>query len=310
MFSALGDKKGRSADSSDLTKLQRESAVLAAYTTYTGLSVNKKARQQVGADRKFTLGRGGLTLISDSTTGFTRNPVTGQIVVAPYTPAAPAGPTPRVQLWVAGGFGTNTLAYSSDGITWEPSTSGNSIFTGGVYGIGTNGSMWVAGGTGPGRVGYSSDGINWDLSISGNNLIDNSVFAVAWNGTRWIVVGLSEAAYNIIYSSDGRNWFPSANGNSLISSVRAIAWNGTRWVAGGNGTNRLIYSSDGITWFPSANGNPLITDVRAIAWNGTRWVAGGDGTNTLIYSSDGITWEPSTSGTGLFTTTVHGIGYG
>jgi len=91
MSSSLGDKKGRSADSSDLTKLQRESAVLAAYTTYTGLSVNKKARQQVGADRKFTLGRGGLTLISDSTTGFTLNPITGAIVYPPY--GAPAPPT-------------------------------------------------------------------------------------------------------------------------------------------------------------------------------------------------------------------------
>jgi hypothetical protein len=85
MSSALGDKKGRVADSSDLTRLQRESAVLAAYTTYTGLSVNKKANQQLGNDRKFTLGRGGLTLISESTTGFTRNPITGNIVLPPYT---------------------------------------------------------------------------------------------------------------------------------------------------------------------------------------------------------------------------------
>jgi hypothetical protein len=86
MSSALGDKKGRVADSSDLTRLQRESAVLAAYTTYTGLSVNKKARQQVGSDRKFTLGRGGLTLKADATTGETYNPITGNRVVAPYTP--------------------------------------------------------------------------------------------------------------------------------------------------------------------------------------------------------------------------------
>jgi len=85
MYSALGDKKGRVADSSDLTRLQRESAVLAAYTTYTGLSINKKANLQLGNDRKFTLGRGGLTLISDSTTGITRNPINGRVVLAPYT---------------------------------------------------------------------------------------------------------------------------------------------------------------------------------------------------------------------------------
>ena len=86
MSSALGDKKGRVADSSDLTRLKRESAVLAAYTTYTGLSVNKKARQQVGSDRKFTLTRGGLTLKADATTGQTYNPITGNLVLAPYTP--------------------------------------------------------------------------------------------------------------------------------------------------------------------------------------------------------------------------------
>lgn len=86
MSSALGDKKGRVADSSDLTRVKRESAVLAAYTTYTGLSVNKKARQQVGTDRRFTLGRGGLTLKADATTGQTYNPITGNLVLAPYNP--------------------------------------------------------------------------------------------------------------------------------------------------------------------------------------------------------------------------------
>jgi hypothetical protein len=32
-------------------------------------------------------------------------------------------------MWVAGGSGTNTLAYSYDGLTWSASTNGNSIFT-------------------------------------------------------------------------------------------------------------------------------------------------------------------------------------
>ena len=140
MLSALGDKKGRVADSSDLTRLQRESAVLAAYTTYTGLSVNKKARQQVGADRKFTLGRGGLTLISDSTTGFTLNPITGQIVVAPYTPSvSPQAPvittaTPGNQsitiaftLGSTGGSLLTDIYYSTDdGTTWASSASTSS----------------------------------------------------------------------------------------------------------------------------------------------------------------------------------------
>jgi hypothetical protein len=77
-------------------------------------------------------------------------------------------------LWVAGGQGTNTLAYSTDGITWSASTNGNSIFiTSGstnaeVDGIAWNGSLWVAigyknlsGSTNSPAGAYSYDGINW-----------------------------------------------------------------------------------------------------------------------------------------------------
>lgn len=110
MSSPLGDKKGRSADSSDLTRLKRESAVLAAYTTYTGLSVNKKSRQQVGTDRKFTLGRGGLTLKADATTGVTLNPITGGIILPPYT----SSPTVYTTLYAIPDFSMATYV-SGDG---------------------------------------------------------------------------------------------------------------------------------------------------------------------------------------------------
>jgi hypothetical protein len=132
MSSALGDKKGRVANSSDLTRLQRESAVLAAYTTYTGLSVNKKARQQVGSDRKFTLTRGGLTLTDDSTTGITRNPITGEVVVAPYTPVPTSTPNEGTQVITAAltYLGSASL---SGGISTYPSlplvvVSGSTIY--------------------------------------------------------------------------------------------------------------------------------------------------------------------------------------
>jgi len=117
MSSPLGDKKGRSADSSDLTRLKRESVVLAAYTTYTGLSVNKKSRQQVGTDRKFTLGRGGLTLKADATTGVTRNPITGGIILPPYT----YSPTVYTTLYAIPDFSIATYV-SGDGSGGSPYT--------------------------------------------------------------------------------------------------------------------------------------------------------------------------------------------
>ena len=48
MSSTLGDKKGRIADSSDLTRLQRKTAELAAYGTYTTAGNIKKISAQSG----------------------------------------------------------------------------------------------------------------------------------------------------------------------------------------------------------------------------------------------------------------------
>ena len=47
-------------------------------------------------------------------------------------------------LWVAVGLGTNTIATSSDGITWIPVENSNNIFTNYGYGVAWNGSLWVA----------------------------------------------------------------------------------------------------------------------------------------------------------------------
>ena len=50
--------------------------------------------------------------------------------------------------WVAVGEGTNSIAYSSDGITWYPSSNGNSILPTSGRSVAYNGTMWVAVGQG------------------------------------------------------------------------------------------------------------------------------------------------------------------
>lgn len=61
--------------------------------------------------------------------------------------------------WVAVGEGTNSIAYSSNGINWTG--IGKTIFSTRGFDAAWNGSMWVAVGSGTNTIAYSSDGINW-----------------------------------------------------------------------------------------------------------------------------------------------------
>jgi hypothetical protein len=181
-------------------------------------------------------------------------------------------------IWVAGGvYGTNRLAYSSDGITWTASTSGNGIFTTkcgalassiilpltttsyvditalettlGPASLPTAG--FVAGGYieygGTNTLAYSPDGITWTPSVSGNSIFRWNVADIATNGTMWVAVGgnYSGTLNTIAYSYDGIRWLPSSNGSSIFSvGGVAVAWGSSKWVAGGSGTNQLAYSTE------------------------------------------------------------------
>ena len=203
-------------------------------------------------------------------------------------------------LWVAGGGGTSTLAYSADGINWTG--LGKNIFDDYGWGVCYNGDIWVAVGEGStNTIAYSADGINW--TGLGTSIFSTYVLGIAWNGSMWIAGG--GVTNTLAYSYDGINW--TGLGKSIFSSYgRGIAWNGSMWVAGGNGTNTLAYSADGINW------TGLGTDIFStygfcIAWNGLMWAAGGGGTNTLAYSYDGINWTGL--GTDIFSTYGRGIAW-
>jgi Zn-dependent oligopeptidase len=87
MSSALGDKKGRSANSSDLTRLRRKTAELAAYATYTGLSVNKKMNTQLGTTAGVLANKtAAITTIDAATTRVGINPITRAAAAAHGVP--------------------------------------------------------------------------------------------------------------------------------------------------------------------------------------------------------------------------------
>lgn len=185
--------------------------------------------------------------------------------------------------WVATGSGTNTLAYSYNGLIWYG--CGSTIFTEGrcvVY----NGSIWVAGGTinGSHTLAYSYDGIAW-IGL-GAYTFTTETNAIAYNGYMFVAVG--SGTNTIAYSYNGTIW--NGVGNDIFTGAgTSIAWGRDKWVATGNGTNNIAYSYDGITW--AGVSNVLQGGGLTIGWNGSMWIAGGTGTYPLVYSSSGTIWS-------------------
>jgi hypothetical protein len=203
-------------------------------------------------------------------------------------------------LWLAGGYSTNTLAYSTNGRTWTASASANQVFPR-VFALAWNGYMWVAGGyIDPqnqlgASLAYSYDGITWTKSMSGATVFTEACYAVAWSGSLWVAGG--GGTNRMAYSTDGINWTASTSGNARFSSqCLSVAWNGYLWVAGGGYSGgSLAYSTDGITW-TAGTGSTVSSIGRGLAWNGSLWLAaGGGGGNNVVYSFNGINWITSTA---------------
>ena len=208
------------------------------------------------------------------------------------------------KLWVAGGTGTNCLAYSYDGINWEASSGGNSIFTS-CNGLGWNGYLWIAGGQGTNTLAYSYDGINWVSSANGNTILTDGCWEITTNGKIWVAGGRGSGTHRLAYSYDGINWTGSSSGSNILTiSCFGLYWNGQLFVAGGNGTNRLAYSYDGINWVVSTSGSSLISsgsppeyyivysNLQTIDIEQPIIAVGNDLNNkdSILYSYNGIKW--------------------
>jgi hypothetical protein len=87
MSSALGDKKGRVADSSDLTRLRRKTAELATYATYVAAGNIKKTHTQLGTTAGVLANNtAAVTTIDAATTRAGINPITGGTATAHSVP--------------------------------------------------------------------------------------------------------------------------------------------------------------------------------------------------------------------------------
>lgn len=192
-------------------------------------------------------------------------------------------------MWVAGGQGSNSLAYSMDGVSWTG--IGTTYFSASCNGVAWGNGRWVAVGSSTNKIATSTDGITW--TGLGNIIFSSIGNKVAWNGTRWVAVG--QGTNTIAYSNDGITWTGLSN-TIFFTSGQDVAWNGKLWVAVGQGTNNVATSTDGITWV----GRGLQQNTNAIGqrvcWNGSYWLVTlglsttTTGINMFIISQDGINW--------------------
>uniref|UniRef100_A0A6C0JY89 Peptidase S74 domain-containing protein n=1 Tax=viral metagenome TaxID=1070528 RepID=A0A6C0JY89_9ZZZZ len=188
-------------------------------------------------------------------------------------------------IWVGAGEGTNTLAYSKDGVNWTG--VGSTIFTAG-YSVAWNGTQWLATGLGSNTLAYSGDGSNW-------NGIGSTIFtagtAVAWGSNKWIATGAG--SNTLAYSLNGSSW--TGLGSNIFRTANAVAWNGSQWLAGGG--PQIATSVDGISW-STANVSTILSSVRGISYASSNWVVTGTAlTNALAYSTDGLNWAGRTVST-------------
>jgi hypothetical protein len=84
MSSALGDKKGRVADSSDLTRMRREAAAIGAHASYVAAGNIKKIAAQSGTTSGIlAVKTSATTTVNAATTSVSTNPIAKVIVAAP-----------------------------------------------------------------------------------------------------------------------------------------------------------------------------------------------------------------------------------
>ena len=212
---------------------------------------------------------------------------------------------PAALLLVAGGIGSNTLIYSTDGQNWVPSETG---LADACLAIAYDGFTWLAGGmdsTGHITIVYSSNGRTWLPNAGGSTKFTQVCSALATNGSLW--VGGGRATDTLIgFSYDSLIWYTAEIGSLITgTNITAIAYNGLLWLAGastynnGSVPNALVRSFEGIHWDAVDLTGIPITNVYTICWSGSLWVVGGDynSVSAIIYSTDGYAWFSSASAT-------------
>jgi hypothetical protein len=187
------------------------------------------------------------------------------------------------------GAGTNTIAYSYDGIKWRG--LGATTFASSGQSACWNGKLWVAGGIslGVGIIAYSFDGINWTTATQ--SILNIAVYSIAWNGTVFVAVGQG-TTYVMAYSYDGINWIASATRSSVAMTLaRNVTWGQNYFVAVGNtGTFTVTggFAATGTTLTVTVVSGGTLAVGQLLTLTGVGAVAGTYITGQLTGTAGGI----------------------
>ena len=237
-------------------------------------------------------------------------------------------------IWVAVGDSSsvgNTIAYSSDAITWQYAANSFQTSCSRIY---YDGTIWTTYGQDPSyNIATSSDGIHWTLSyLSGaNSLSLNLANSGLFPGIPYplepcttvstvkkyvhnhsdrgcayiqpISLACGSGSNSLAYSVDGIQW--TAINTSLFSHCNKAVWNGTLWVVVGAGTYWVATSPDGLCW--TGRESAMMTECYDIAWNGTYFVAVGVGSSLMAKSLDGITWTSVSTIASILSVRIHAV---
>ena len=209
-------------------------------------------------------------------------------------------------VWVACGTGINTIATSTDGISWIPRDRGT-VITSIAYAAAwsPNLGLWVvvgnSGASSSANVAATSpDGITWTgvpgfITSSSNAPLRKGCWAFNPTGVLGSIYVIGELGGNsrIYTSADGSNW---AFRSIPVSTAYNVAWNSNLFVATTSNTT-VMTSPDAITW-TNRSLNPAITNSYGIAYSPAWgvWIMcgynnSGNAFGAIQYSYDGINWN-------------------
>ncbi len=201
-------------------------------------------------------------------------------------------------LWVAGGYG---VGYSYDAITWNASSSGNSILQY-VNSITYGNGKFLAMGFGTTYVAmYSTDGINWTGTMPKSTwggwgmgaIYRNSLFVICGGA------GFGNTNNMIAYSTDAINWTFS-NTTILSAETRMVEYNGIdKWVAVGTNANpstiQVAYTSNIISGTWSGSLNTYSNRANYVKWGNGKFIVNGYLEQLIYTSTNGVNWSSVSS---------------
>lgn len=191
----------------------------------------------------------------------------------------------------------NSIAYSTDGITWQVAASSLGEYDCVTYG---NGRFVTVDGEGTGKILYSDDGINWVAPFSDTSIPGN-IRTITYGEGIYLCAGTFNGS--AAYSTNGINWTSSnvvdrgfvslTYGNGRFVGISYDA--GTGSSKNGTPTNLGAYSDGGTSGW-TVTTLPVTANWYKIAFGNNRFVAFSyapsfGGAATTIYSNDGINWQ-------------------